>query len=296
VDLLSRSLECMKPFLLHVYLFGTAGYRQRTLQELVRKHRVPIVVPVFHCVADDRANAWTTSRAVFRQTIEWFREHFDLISLEEAQRRITSGANDRPSISITFDDGYAVNCDYAIPLLLEKAIPCTYFVTSEPVLNGTSFDHDRVMGNHVAPNTVAQLRDLAAAGIEIGAHTRTHADLGRVTDADRLFDELAVSRDELQNAVGLPIRYFAFPFGLHANLSAAAFHLAREVGFVAACSAYGGYNYPGDDAFHIQRRCLDGLEVRLRNWATLDPLHNRRVRRFEYGQAPQSWEALGSVL
>lgn len=296
MNLLSSSFECMKPFLLHVYLCGTSGYRQRNLQELVRQRRVPVVVPVFHRVADDRANPWTTSRSVFRQTIEWFREHFDLISLDEAQRRIASGTNDRPSISLTFDDGYAVNCDYAIPFLVENAIPCTYFVTSEPVLNGTSFDHDRVRGSHVAPNTVAQLRDAAAAGVEIGAHTRTHADLGRVADADRLFDELSVSRDELQNAVGKPIRYFAFPFGLHANLSAAAFHLAREVGFAGACSAYGGYNFPGDDAFHIQRRCLDGLEVRLRNWATLDPLHHRRVRRFEYGEAPESWQASGGVL
>ena len=135
----------------------------------MRNRRVPIVVPVFHRVADDRANDWTTSRSDFRQAIEWLREHFDLISLEEAQRRITSGENDRPSVSITFDDGYAANCDYAIPLLLENAIPCTYFVTSGPVLGGTSFDHDLAMGNQVAANTVAQLRDLAAAGIEIGA-------------------------------------------------------------------------------------------------------------------------------
>ncbi|MGH7134959.1 MAG: polysaccharide deacetylase family protein [Pirellulales bacterium] len=286
----------MKPFLLHIYLCGTSGYRQRTLRELVRKHRVPIVVPVFHRVSDDKANAWTTSRADFRQAIEWLRKHFDLISLEEAQRRITSGANDRPSVSITFDDGYAANCDYAIPLLVENAIPCTYFVSSGPVLDGASFDHDLAMGNHVAPNTVAELRELAAAGIEIGAHSRTHADLGRVADADRLFDELAASRDELQNAVGLPVRYFAFPFGMHANLSAAAFHLARENGFAAACSAYGGYNFPGDDAFHIQRRCFDGLRVRLRNWATLDPLHHWRVRRFDYGEAPENWQAALSVL
>lgn len=279
---LSRSFDCLKPFLLHVYLCGTTLHRHRALRELERSRRVPIVVPVFHRVADDRANDWTTSTAEFRQAIEWLRERFDLISLDEAQRRIASGENERPSVSLTFDDGYAANCDYALPLLIENDIPCTYFVASEPVLHRTSFEHDRAMGNHFASNTVAQLRDLAAAGIEIGAHTRTHVDLGRVADKDRLFDELVTSRDELRDALGLPIRYFAFPFGMHVNLSAAAFRLAREVGYAGVCSAYGGYNFPGDDAFHIQRRCIDGITVRFRNWVTLDPLHHRRVRRFDY--------------
>lgn len=294
--LLSRSLDSMKPFLLHVYLCGTTGYRRRVLRELVHEGRVPIVVPVFHRVADDRANDWTTSRSEFREAIAWLQENFDLISLEEVQRRIASGRNDRPSVSITFDDGYAVNCDYALPLLVDNAIPCTYFVSSGPVLERTSFEHDRAMGNHFDPNTVAQLRELAEAGIEIGAHTRTHVDLGRVCDADRLIDELVTARDDLQDALGQPIRYFAFPFGMHANLSTAAFQLAREVGYTGVCSAYGGYNAPGDDAFHIQRRCVDGITVRFRNWVTLDPLHRRRVRRFEYEAAPEKWETLGSTV
>lgn len=279
---LSRSFDFLKPFLLHVYWRGTTPYRRRALCELVRERRVPIVVPVFHRVADDRANDWTTSRAEFCDCVDWLREHFDLISLEEAQRRIAAGENERPSVSITFDDGYSVNCDYALPLLIANDIPCTYFVSSGPVLDGTGFDHDSAMGNRLAPNTAAELRDLAASGIEIGAHTRTHVDLGRVRDAERLIDELVTARDELQDALGQAIRYFAFPFGMHANLSAAAFRLAREVGYAGACSAYGGYNFPGDDAFHIQRRCVDGISVRFRNWVTLDPLHRRRVRRFDY--------------
>jgi peptidoglycan/xylan/chitin deacetylase (PgdA/CDA1 family) len=187
VALLSRSLNCMKPVLLHVYLRGTTAYRRRLLRELARDGRVPIVVPVFHRVADDRANDWTTSTSEFREAIAWLQEHFDLISLEEAQHRIASGKNERPSVSITFDDGYAVNCNYALPLLIDNAIPCTYFVSSGPVLERTNFEHDQAMGNHFASNTVVQLRELAGAGIEIGAHTRTHIDLGRVCDPDRLF-------------------------------------------------------------------------------------------------------------
>jgi hypothetical protein len=92
------------------------------------------------------------------------------------------------------------------------------------------------------------------------------------------------ARDDLQDAIGARVRYFAFPFGLHCNLSAPAFHLAREAGYEGVCSAYGGYNFPGDDAFHIQRRCVDGAAIVLKNWAVLDPLRYGRIQRFEYQQ------------
>jgi peptidoglycan/xylan/chitin deacetylase (PgdA/CDA1 family) len=297
VAVLNRSLEFLKPPLLRLYLHGTASYRHRALQRMARFERVPIVVPVFHRIADDRANDWTTTNAEFREIIYWLTENFDLISLEEAQRRIATGKNDRPTVSLTFDDGYAVNCEQALPLIIDQQIPCTYFVSSGPVLNRQSFEHDRAMGNHFAANTVAELRDLSAAGIEIGAHTRTHADLGRAADADQLFDEIVVSRNELEDALGLPIRYFAFPFGMHANLSGAAFRLAQEAGYAGVCSAYGGYNFPGDDAYHIQRRCIDGCPARFRNWVTLDPLHGRRIRRFEYEKVtmPLELEALDGI-
>jgi peptidoglycan/xylan/chitin deacetylase (PgdA/CDA1 family) len=181
-----------------------------------------------------------------------------------------------------------------MPLLVEKKIPCTYFVSTGPVLEGVPFEHDRLMGNQFAANTVDELRALSAAGIEIGAHTRTHADLGRVTDRDQLYDELVVARDDLQAAVGQRIRYFAFPFGTHRNLSVAAFEMARAAGYEAVCSAYGGYNFPGDDGFHLQRRGVDGPLIRLKNWSTVDPIRNRRIERYVYKGAAAR-PALGAV-
>ncbi|HVA48026.1 MAG TPA: polysaccharide deacetylase family protein [Pirellulales bacterium] len=277
-------MDTLKRLLLQLYFRGTSSYRRRTVHEWMRRGRAPIVVPVFHRIADDRANNWTTRTSEFCEAIFWLKEKFDLISLDEAQRRIESGANHRPSVSLTFDDGYAVNCERALPLLIELGIPCTYFVSTHPVLDGAAFEHDRAMGNYLAPNSLGELRALAAAGIEIGAHTRTHVDLGRVCDAERLFDELVIARSDLEAALGVPVRYFAFPFGLHQNLTAAAFRLAREAGYAGVCSAYGGYNFPGDDAFHLQRRCVDGQIIRLKNWASIDPLHLRRIERFDYQQ------------
>ena len=46
----------------------------------------------------------------FQTQIDWFQENFEIVDLEECQRRIRSGFNDRPTLSITFDDGYSENC------------------------------------------------------------------------------------------------------------------------------------------------------------------------------------------
>ncbi len=84
---------------------------------------------------------------------------------------------------------------------------------------------------------------------------------------------------ELEGLLGRRVRYFSFPFGLWGNLSQEAFAVARDAGYEAACSAYGGYNYPGDDGFHLQRIAVDPCTVRLKNWASIDP-RKHRVRRF----------------
>ncbi len=159
-------------------------------------------------------------------------------------------------------------------------MPCTYFVASWHVLHGEPFAHDRANGHRFAPNTVEELRQFASQGIEIGAHSRSHADIGAIRDIDALYDEVVACGDELSHALGREIRYFAFPFGMHANLQPAAFAMAERAGYEAVCSAYGGYNYPGDDPFHLQRIGGEGPLVRLKNWLSVDPL--KHVERYEY--------------
>jgi len=275
----------------HPYYQVTRIGRRWNAARAAAAGRAAVIVPVFHRVADDRANGWTTSTKAFREAIRWLQRNFDLISLEEAQRRLRDGRNDRESVCVTFDDGYAINCETAIPLLVEEQVPCTYFVTVEPVLNQEAFVHDQTMGKALPPNTVRQLCVMASAGIEIGAHTRTHPDLGKIQDRARLFDEIVVSRDELSQAIGRQIRYFAFPFGDYQNLSPLAFSIAKEAGFDAVCSNYGGYNFPGDDPFHLQRRGVDGEVLRIKNWVHRDPFRHRNVRRIDYAtRIPTSFE------
>ena len=122
---------------------------------------------------------------------------------------------------------------------------------------------------------------MAAAGIEIGAHTYDHAGHGHGTRFRRAGPRDRHCTAELSAALRQDVRYFAFPFGQHANLSCRAFNLAARSGYEGVCSAYGGYNFPGDDAFHVQRIAAVNELLRMKNWLNADP-RKLHTRRFEY--------------
>jgi peptidoglycan/xylan/chitin deacetylase (PgdA/CDA1 family) len=287
------SITLRKRCLLSAYYRATYPWRIWRNRRAAQAGRAPVIVLFYHRVADEQPNDWTCNFATFACQMQWLKRHCDLVSLEEAQRRIRRG-NRRTAVSVTFDDGYADNCKAAIPLLLAERIPCTYFVTVANVLDGQPFAHDLARGEPLTPNSLDELRAMTAAGIEIGAHTRTHADLGKLTDKARLYDELVTAGEDLQSAVGRPVRYFAFPYGLHANLNPVAFQMAYEAGYDAVCSAYGGYNFPGDDDFHLQRIHADDDLLRLVNWVTVDPC-KLRVGRYDDYRLSRFPEPVGAL-
>jgi len=280
MDMLADSY---KDPLIGMYYLATLPGRKWAAARKAAAGQAPIIGLFYHRVADDDLNAWTISTDRFQAQIEWLRHSYDLITLVEAQQRMGSAGNNRPAVCITFDDGYADNCNVAVPWLINQGVPFTYFVSTSHILEGRPFLHDLDCQRPLPPNTPAQLRAMADAGVELGAHTRTHANLGPITDEALLQSEIAGSKRDLEQMIDRAVRYFAFPFGLHANLSQAAFRIAYQSGYWGVCSAYGGYNLAGDDPFHIHRIHGDPSWARFRNWLTCDPRKLRQIERFKPG-------------
>ncbi|MBN1854587.1 MAG: polysaccharide deacetylase family protein [Pirellulales bacterium] len=273
-----------KSTLLNLYYAGTLYARKRAMAGHIQSGRMPIIVLFYHRVANKYPNNWTINTRTFAAQMAWLKKRFDLVPLSEAQRRIASGANRQPTVSITFDDGYADNCSYALPLLFQENIPFTYFVTTDFLFKHRPFPHDVAAGQPLEPNTPEQIQELADLGADIGAHTRTHANLGAITEPEQLRDELISGKRALEDFLGKFIRYFAFPFGCHKNLTPEAFRMAHEAGYEGVCSAYGGYNFPGDDPYHLQRIHGDPEWIRFKNWMTIDPRKLQSIIRYDsYG-------------
>ncbi|MDG1873413.1 MAG: polysaccharide deacetylase family protein [Mariniblastus sp.] len=276
-----------KTKLIDAYRLASWPVRQWRFREMCEHGTVPAISLFYHRVADTDPNPWTIRCDEFQQQIDWFQENFDIVDLQELQRRIVGGFNDRPTLSITFDDGYAENCEFAMPMLVERRIPVTYFVTTFHTTEQQPFAHDVERETPLAANTIESLRALDLAGVEIAGHSRNHLDLGKISCEKTLVDEVLTASQEMEDLIGRKLRYFAFPFGQHDNLNPRVFSLLREAGFLGVCSAYGGWNKIGGDPFHIQRIHGDPDFSRMKNWLTFDPRISR-VSTYDYSMADGS--------
>lgn len=256
--------------LLNTRRIASGPVRRLQVQRLAARGCAPLYCLFYHRVADTHPNDWTISCDGFEQQIDYMRSQFEIIGLDELQRRVRQKDSRRPAIAITFDDGYAENSRFALPLLMKHKIPCTYFVATQHVLTGRPFEHDQAAGIPLPVNTVEELKSAAEGGIEIGLHTRTHIDLAGVDDPQILRREITDAVPELAALIDRRIRYFAFPYGLRPQLTQAAIQAVYAAGLEGFCSAFGAYNLPGRDAFHIRRFHGDPEFNRLRNWLEFD--------------------------
>ena len=101
-----------------------------------------------------------------------------------------------------------------------------------------------------------ELLQLAGSpGVEIGGHTMTHPFLTALSEADQRH-ELEGCRADLETLLDRPVRYLSYPYGGPDAFDAHTCRLAREAGYVSACTVTGGPVPPGRDPFQIPRNTV----------------------------------------
>ncbi|MGA4842909.1 polysaccharide deacetylase family protein [Streptomyces sp. G45] len=110
-------------------------------------------------------------------------------------------------VLITFDDGYEGVHRHAFPVLAKHGFPSTLFVTTG-WLRG-AYDTGGGLDTMLSWR---QVRELAAAGVEIGGHSHTHPQLDQLGD-DALWFEVARCKEILTEELGAPPVSFAYPYG-----------------------------------------------------------------------------------
>ena len=101
--------------------------------------------------------------------------------------------------------------------------------------------------------STAQVRQLAAAGMEVGAHTCTHPILRVLSDQDAA-REIRDSRDALAAITGKRIRAFAYPNGrLDDDYTTRDRALVADNGFDLAVSTQAGAASAASDPFQLPR-------------------------------------------
>lgn len=115
------------------YFLSPAGPRARL--SIVIYHRV--------LTAPDPMQAGLLTADEFDWQVRVLARCFNVLNLSEALWRLEEGALPARSVCITFDDGYADNCEVALPILQRHGVPATFFV-STGFLNGGRMFNDTI--------------------------------------------------------------------------------------------------------------------------------------------------------
>jgi peptidoglycan/xylan/chitin deacetylase (PgdA/CDA1 family) len=114
-------------------------------------------------------------------------------------------------ILLTFDDGYRVLLDRAIPALESRGIRALLFLVSAFAGEENTWELN-LPGRRFMHLGWDEVRDLARRGFAFGSHARTHRDLTRLSIED-LRIELADSKREIEDRLAVPVRSLSYPFG-----------------------------------------------------------------------------------
>jgi peptidoglycan/xylan/chitin deacetylase (PgdA/CDA1 family) len=150
----------------------------------------------------------------------------------------------RRPVLITFDDGYEGVHRHALPLLRQHGFPATLFVST-----------GWLRGPYETPGALdtmldwGQVRELAAAGVEIGGHSHTHPQLDQLPD-ERLRSEVRRCRDILDDELGRAPVSFAYPYGYSSRRVRQA---VREAGFGQALAVGNWLAAPRQGSYALRR-------------------------------------------
>ncbi len=219
-----------------------------------RRIRVPVLM--YHYIstpppgADKYRLDLSVTPAQFAAQLAWLRANgYTTVTLGNLYDALTAGAPLPPRpVILTFDDGYADAYAQAFPLLREAGMVGTFFVVTEWLDNGQA-----------GYLTWDQAREMAAAGMAIESHSRSHPDLTNDCDYDCRVYQVLGSVETIAAEIGVRPRFFCYPGGRY---DAGLFAVLEAAGIVAAVTTHGG-------TLHVSERLLELPRVRVRGTTTL---------------------------
>lgn len=214
----------------------------------------PIPVLMYHSigpvpVSSRRRSIFVPAAVFVRQMALLARLGYRGLSMGEAMPYLRGErASDGKVCAITFDDGFADTVETALPILRRYGHRATCYAVSDRLggINAWSAD---TLGVTSPLASAAQLRQWLDAGMELGAHTRTHARLTQLDDA-RLADEVGGGKRSLEDRFGVAVGQFCYPWGAHDDRVVAA---TRAAGFEAATTTVRGRARAGVDPLRVPR-------------------------------------------
>lgn len=107
-----------------------------------------ITVFMYHDIGrdDDDIDIWqVVRRRDFLQQVNYLRQHYDIVSLDEALHAAQTKLPSKPLAVLTFDDGLQGNIQYLLPILERERLPAIIYVATGHVESGNSYWFDKLV-------------------------------------------------------------------------------------------------------------------------------------------------------
>ncbi len=225
--------------------------------ETRRRIRVPILMYHYISAPPPDADVYRLDLSVtpgqFAAHIAWLAQNgFTSISLDDLVGALTEGRPLPPRpVVITFDDGYLDAYTNAFPVLRQYGMTGTFFVVTEWL--------DTRQPGYL---TWDLARQMAAAGMSIQTHTRSHKYLDDGCDYDCLVYQILGSVQTIEAEIGIRPRFFCYPGGRY---DASVLPVLNQIGIVGAVTTEAG-------TLHVSDRPLELKRARIRGTTTVDDL------------------------
>ena len=200
---------------------------------------MPALILMYHDLSDEPQSMppehrpYVLSPSTFERQLESIaNSELQVLTVSE----LSSALKLSHALALTFDDGHVSNHQTALPILKAFGFKAAFFITAGRIGVGDTMNW-------------SEIRDLHAAGMEIGSHTLTHRAPSTLNDKELRY-ELLESRRILEDGLGAPVTSISSPTGFY---NARMRDIAKEVGYRALCIGRVGLTATGTDPYSLNR-------------------------------------------
>ncbi|MDR3591712.1 MAG: polysaccharide deacetylase family protein [Negativicutes bacterium] len=198
--------------------------------------RVPVLA--YHRIGYNDGDLTVTPERLASDLGALAREGYQSITLDQFARYLKGDEANLPAqpMLLTFDDGYRDNYENAFPVLQRNGMTAAFFI-----ITGMVDTPERI--------TASQILEMAHYGMSFGSHTVSHRSLDELSGQEAL-QELTFSRQQLEDIVGRPVDFIAYPKGGFNNET---IRIAKDTGYFGGLTVRYG-TCSGDSPHYTLRR------------------------------------------